>query len=278
MTATYFPHPEMTINLDIPCHAWDCSEVKRWAVYEYRRASRRNDGRFYCSVACSARDRATRIRWSKCGQMARCHGPLCDPSGEGSGVWQHVDDIGTRTSRMCRKCRSAARRTSYEANKEQAKATNRAWYEANKDRVRAKNRAWIEANPERHKEIVQAWYENNRDRKRETSRLWHQQNPDRARAYSSKRRAIKSNALVHEVPDEMVWEFNPAGPGCCNYCANPLVFASRATWEVDHVVPLSRGGTHEVGNLVVACVRCNRSKGARLIHEWPNHPQRKETV
>ena len=31
--------------------------------------------------------------------------------------------------------------------------------------------------------------------------------------------------------------------------------------EVDHVVPLARGGTDELENLQVACHRCNRLKG-----------------
>ena len=34
---------------------------------------------------------------------------------------------------------------------------------------------------------------------------------------------------------------------------------------LDHVVPLSRGGSNEVGNLVTACRTCNSSKGARVF-------------
>lgn len=77
-----------------------------------------------------------------------------------------------------------------------------------------------------------------------------------------------SDALVHDVPDAMVWEFNPAGPGCCNYCRKALTLDERGAWDIDHVVPLSRGGLHELQNLVIACVRCNRSKGAKMLSEW----------
>lgn len=41
--------------------------------------------------------------------------------------------------------------------------------------------------------------------------------------------------------------------------------------EVDHIVPLSRGGTHEYENLQCLCKSCNSSKGAKLISEW--HPK-----
>lgn len=46
----------------------------------------------------------------------------------------------------------------------------------------------------------------------------------------------------------------------CAYC--------RARAEtVDHVVPRSRGGRHEWGNVVAACKRCNHRKADRLLAE-----------
>lgn len=43
----------------------------------------------------------------------------------------------------------------------------------------------------------------------------------------------------------------------CQYCG------SDAT-TVDHVIPISKGGTDEPDNLVAACTRCNYSKGNRM--------------
>lgn len=41
--------------------------------------------------------------------------------------------------------------------------------------------------------------------------------------------------------------------------------------EVDHIVPLARGGKHELSNLQCLCKRCNISKGVKLMSEWrPN--------
>jgi len=48
----------------------------------------------------------------------------------------------------------------------------------------------------------------------------------------------------------------------CAYCV------TRSGTTVDHVVPLSRGGTNFVGNLVPACRPCNSSKGLLLVMEW----------
>jgi 5-methylcytosine-specific restriction endonuclease McrA len=51
----------------------------------------------------------------------------------------------------------------------------------------------------------------------------------------------------------------------CVYCATRL---DQHTATLDHVVPLSQGGAHDPGNLVVACGPCNRLKGDRLPFEF----------
>lgn len=44
---------------------------------------------------------------------------------------------------------------------------------------------------------------------------------------------------------------------CCQYCG------SENATTVDHVIPISKGGTDDPDNLVAACTRCNYSKGDR---------------
>lgn len=41
---------------------------------------------------------------------------------------------------------------------------------------------------------------------------------------------------------------------------------------IDHVIPLSRGGTNELSNLRPACRQCNMAKGDRLPSEMPSSP------
>lgn len=38
----------------------------------------------------------------------------------------------------------------------------------------------------------------------------------------------------------------------------------------DHVVPLSKGGTNYIDNIVPACVSCNSSKRDKFLSEWRN--------
>lgn len=49
----------------------------------------------------------------------------------------------------------------------------------------------------------------------------------------------------------------------CKYCGK-----RGSSLECDHVIPISEGGTNELGNLVTSCKSCNRSKRDKLIADW----------
>lgn len=50
----------------------------------------------------------------------------------------------------------------------------------------------------------------------------------------------------------------------CAYCQQPLDDDA----HLDHVMPLSKGGTHSADNLVMACGPCNRAKRDTLPLQW----------
>lgn len=49
----------------------------------------------------------------------------------------------------------------------------------------------------------------------------------------------------------------------CAYCGT-----GEGPFEVDHVVPVSRGGGDDHDNLCLACKPCNRAKSNKLVSEW----------
>lgn len=49
----------------------------------------------------------------------------------------------------------------------------------------------------------------------------------------------------------------------CTYCGT-----RGGRLECDHVVPVARGGAHDLSNLATACLPCNRDKGTKLLSEW----------
>ena len=52
----------------------------------------------------------------------------------------------------------------------------------------------------------------------------------------------------------------------CTYCDAAL--GEMVVGEVDHVIPVSRGGTHSLHNLTPACAECNRGKSDRSAQYW----------
>ena len=53
--------------------------------------------------------------------------------------------------------------------------------------------------------------------------------------------------------------------GVCVGCDTHFPFR---VMEVDHILPISRGGTDHLDNLQLLCAGCNRSKGGRTMAEW----------
>ena len=139
-------------------------------------------------------------------------------------------------------------RLSYQKHKETALAARKARYESNKPAALAKNKEWHEANLDKHREL---------------NRQWAKKNPEAARALVARRRAklraIDGRYTKHDIARMMAEQ-----GGCCLVCKADLA----GGYNVDHVVPISRGGSNHPENLQLLCPVCNRSKGAKLMSEW----------
>ena len=57
----------------------------------------------------------------------------------------------------------------------------------------------------------------------------------------------------------------------CHYCkqtGDAQYGPDGRPWHIDHLIPVSRGGTDEPSNLVVACATCNIDKGTMTAGEY----------
>lgn len=174
---------------------------------------------------------------------------------------------------------------------EDARAQKRRYYQANRDRILAQVKARYAANPEKVREYQKGLREGKETREKilaakrqwnkrrgkrtltvaqaETNRVrvkrWRAANPERVRLLSRNGRAnrrARLRGVTFEHIAATAWEAKVAEyGGRCAYCGEPAM-------ERDHFVPLARGGTHTLDNLVPACGPCNRGKHAKLPEEW----------
>lgn len=99
----------------------------------------------------------------------------------------------------------------------------------------------------------------NQKRRSAKTREWRRMNPARASNHKLARRNREATGSIAERD----WSRALArSQGRCFYCGD------QSKLTMDHVVPLSRGGAHTIGNVVPACGPCNFRKGRRLVSEW----------
>lgn len=167
-----------------------------------------------------------------------------------------------------------AKHKSYWKNPEKAREAKREWRRNNpdawdewaapqKERILDNKREWRKRNPDKVKKHKAASQKRNRASANERGKRWQVNHPEQTRAYVLNRLARKKNAMgKHTHKDiEAIYE---AQEGRCFYCGITL----HGDYHVDHVIPLSRGGTNWPDNLVCACVACNCSKNNMLLDEW----------
>jgi len=64
------------------------------------------------------------------------------------------------------------------------------------------------------------------------------------------------------------WWRKKIAAGVCHYCGRSV---SPSELTMDHLIPLSRGGTSERYNIVAACKDCNNRKKNLLPAEWDEY-------
>lgn len=107
-------------------------------------------------------------------------------------------------------------------------------------------------NPEVRRKATAQYRERHRERWRALHRL-----------SSFKRRHLKEASSDGTVTDDFLKTLYSSST--CHYCAEEIEVGDRTA---DHKIPLSRGGAHSAGNLVMACFTCNSRKSALTEEEF----------
>lgn len=179
---------------------------------------------------------------------------------------------------------SAQRRT--DEYREANRLDKRARYHADKENSQERMRRYRREHPETMQAIEKRRRENHKNVIAERKKQWQQSDTYKeyqkvyrkeyrqtekgqliARTTRHKRRAQKHTSAHYTAAQ--VLEQVERQKRKCYYCKAKFADGKRA-YHIEHIVPLSRGGSNTIENIVLACPHCNLSKSDKLPHEWPD--------
>lgn len=138
-------------------------------------------------------------------------------------------------------------------NKEAISESNKDRYRRNKERISA----YFKARRHLKAEYDKAYVRENKERIAARGAEYKRNNPDKVRKHAHKRRARALDAKgVYSAGD--VQKILGLQRGMCAYCRVKV----GERYHVDHIKPLSRGGSNWPENLQILCPSCNVKKWA----------------
>jgi 5-methylcytosine-specific restriction endonuclease McrA len=156
----------------------------------------------------------------------------------------------------------------YQAHSDAAKERNARNYQLNKDRKSETVAEWQRNNPEKvklarikhaasgkEKVTKQRYYSENIESIRASSKAWRDKNPDSAyRANHARRsRKLSVGGILSKGLRQKLFVLQR---GKCACCGKPL----GEKYHLDHIMPLSLGGTNTDDNIQLLRQRCNSQK------------------
>lgn len=190
----------------------------------------------------------------------------------------------------CKSCWLRSLNEWREKNRDRHNATAKKWRDNNPEKLKESNRKCHKKNGRKYLSKKKAWASNNRLKVAKSRELWMAKDPIRARAiiakaararykkhpekysaiykkwrqahpekiieFSKRRRARKLGAPINDFTAEQWVALQIAFAHRCAYCKKRM----KGRLTQDHIIPLSKGGSHTVNNIVPACSSCNSKK------------------
>ncbi len=165
-----------------------------------------------------------------------------------------------------------------ERGKTKKVAKTKLWRKANPDKVLANKKRWnsIPENAAKNRARADRWASLNQERVRSaavrTAKRWASRNPEKVAVYKSRSHANrKSKGLVAGTftPEEWSALLDRTGHVCvcCGISEAESIyryprqgFPLRGKLTIDHIVPLSKGGSGSIENIAPLCLPCNMRK------------------
>ena len=177
------------------------------------------------------------------------------------------------TSKKCKYCVSVTQAKYRANNVEKLREKERIWKENNKDKVNAHREKWEINNKNKRKESVNLWHSMNKARRslymqkwacnnklktKEYHKKYRFENKELVRSHSANRR-VRENTAFGKLSKGLFRKLFVLQRGLCPCCGEKL--GRKA--HMDHIQPLSKGGTNSDDNIQLLRARCNQEKSAK---------------
>lgn len=123
------------------------------------------------------------------------------------------------------------------------------------------------SNPEIYRQRKSKYALKNREAIYKKSAEWRDKNREKWREYGARRRAVKNGTCCKNSKEIIKWEsgWRKKRKVRCYWCR---AMFSVLKCHTDHVIPIAKGGNHEIANVCISCSHCNHSKCARDLSDW----------
>ena len=164
--------------------------------------------------------------------------------------------IGGRHS-WCRICANQDCKDRHLKNPEKKRESDRRYRERNIERIREYDRNRVR-DPIERKKAIDKWQSNNPGRSREIKRKWEKNNPEKVMDHSRRKRAKRKNAIIEKFPAQEIFERDQWVCQICHKRVNKkLKWPNPMSPSLDHIKPISKGGSHERKNTQLTHLGCN---------------------
>jgi len=122
-----------------------------------------------------------------------------------------------------------------------------------------KAQKWRSRNQDRWDSYMQTWRLDNKNRIRENKIDWRNRNRKTLHEQLHRRRVRLQKGSIFAISKKDLKKL---------YSSNCVNCGTHENISLDHIIPISRGGRHSVGNLQAMCRSCNSSKRDKLMVEF----------
>jgi len=156
-----------------------------------------------------------------------------------------------------------------ELNKEKIKCQKRQYRSDNSESIAQKKKQYRQNNVESLIEYFKQYRNKNKEIIATRTKKWRESPNGVAvkRAHSQFRRAVKKSSGGSYSGADII-KLIELQSGVCPYCKSNLLSSNKNNYHIDHIEPLSKGGSNDISNIQLLCPKCNLSKGNKSPQDF----------